>query len=146
MSSYLEEDTYFWKKGITDIYDILDSSVNGLTNQIVRDRRLKYGINLIHKRRINLLLIIFRQISTNPLLIILASAAFISYFLGERISSIYILWMILLGVFLGFWNEYSAEKTIDNLLSKISPKTLVIRNGEKAEIPASECTLGYETY
>lgn len=50
--------------------------------------------------------------------------------------------MILLSVVLGWWNEYSAERTIDHLLKKISPTALVLRQDVKTEIPASHLTIG----
>ena len=36
---------------------------------------------------------------------------------------------------LGFWNEYSAERTVNDLLKKISLMAVVIRNGVKQEVP-----------
>ena len=72
----------------------------------------------------------------------MAIATFISYLLGQQISSYYIFGIIVASVILGLWNEYTAERTIDNLLKKISPMALVIRNNEKLEVSVRDLMLG----
>jgi|SRR5579885_2832939 len=114
----------------------------GLTDAQVAARQKQYGLNIIHGRKINFFVIFFRQFTGNPLLIILIAATCISYFLGQHASSYYIFGIILLSILLGLWNEYSAEKTVENLLKKITPTAIVIRNGEKQEVPVVEVTIG----
>lgn len=119
-----------------------DKSVSGLSEYEVLQGHKKYGLNIIHKRKLNVFGIFTRQFTGNPLIIILVVATFIAFCLGQRTSSYYIFGTILLSIGLGLWNEYSAEKTVDNLLKKISPTTLVVRNNEKMQIPASQITIG----
>jgi len=114
----------------------------GLSEHEALKRQLRYGLNSIHKRRLNSFTIFIRQFTSNPLILILVTATFISFLLGQRTSSYYIFGTIFLSIGLGLWNEYSAEKTVDNLLKKISPTTLVIRDNEKIQIPASHVTIG----
>ncbi|MGE5041923.1 MAG: magnesium-translocating P-type ATPase [Candidatus Levyibacteriota bacterium] len=135
-------DQEFWKLNYEDILTRLETRLSGLTESQVIERQKKYGLNTIHKRKVNMFSIIFRQFKSNPLIIILAVATFVSFLLGQQISSYYIFGMILVSVILGFWNEYGAERTIDNLLKKISPTALVIRNDEKIEIPVATLTVG----
>ena len=114
----------------------------GLTEHEALTRQAQYGLNIIHKRHLNSFSILIRQFTSNPLILILVIATFISFLLGQRTSSYYIFGTILMSIGLGLWNEYSAEKTVDNLLKKISPKALVVRNNEKIEIPVSHITIG----
>lgn len=114
----------------------------GLTDREVAARHKLYGLNIIHKRKLNIFVILIRQFTSNPLILILLAATSISFLLGQRTSSYYIFGTILLSIGLGLWNEYTAEKTVDSLLKKISPTTLVIRNGEKMQIAASALTIG----
>ncbi len=120
----------------------LGSSISGLSEHEVFERHKEHGLNIIHTRKFNTFSILIRQFTSNPLILILFIATFISFMLGQRTSSYYIFGMILLSIGLGLWNEYSAEKTVDNLLKKISPTTLVIRNNEKIQIQASHLTIG----
>lgn len=115
---------------------------SGLTEDAAKQRLKQYGPNVISVRQRNPVYILIRQFTGNPLIIILAAATFISYLLGQTTSSYYIFIIIILSVLLGFVNEYAAEKTIDDLLKKISPTAIVERSGEKKEIPVSEITIG----
>ncbi len=124
--------------------DISDSSKpnSGLTTAQVLEHQKQYGLNVVENKKVNIFSILIRQLTGNPLTIILAFATFLSFILGERASSYYIFGIIVVSILLGFWNEYSAEKTIDNLLKKISSAALVIRNSEKQEIPVNQVTIG----
>lgn len=116
-------------------------SIQGLSSQEVLNSHKQYGLNTIQTKNTNILKIFFRQITGNPLIFILIAATIASYFLGQHISSYYIIGMILVSLILGFWNEYSAEKTVEDLLKKISPSTVVIRDGEKQEVPVQTITI-----
>ncbi len=133
---------HFWDDTYEDVLTHFQSRLSGLTEGEVKERQITYGLNVIHKRKINLLTVILRQITNNPLIIILAIATGISFSLGQQISSYYIFIMILVSIFLGVWNEYGAEKTIDTLLKKISPTALVLRNDQKLEVPVAQITIG----
>ncbi len=131
-----------WNKSEEEALKQLGTSSSGLTEHEATQRHRQYGANIIHKRHLNAFTVLIRQFTSNPLILILVAATFISFLLGERTSSYYIFGTILLSIVLGLWNEYTAEKTVDNLLKKISPTTLVIRNNEKMQIPASSITIG----
>jgi Mg2+-importing ATPase len=128
-----------------EVYGKLDVTETGLTEAEVHQRQALYGKNTIHKRHTNFLTILVRQITGNPLLLVLSAATTISYLLGQHVSSYYIFGIIIASILLGVWNEYSAAKTIDNLLKKISATAIVMR-GEKKEIPAPELTIGDIVY
>lgn len=132
----------YYNLSIDETISKLKAKTSGLSEEEAAQKQKQYGLNIIHKRKINILTIFIRQITGNPLLITLIAATLISFLLDQRISSYYILWMIMVSIILGLWNEYSAEKTIDNLLKKISLTALVIRNNEKKEIPVTQITIG----
>lgn len=120
----------------------LQTKPTGLSSEEVTKRQARYGLNSISKRKVTFLTIFIREIKGNPLILILFAATFISYILGQRASAYYIFAMIIVSIVLDVWNEYSAEKTIENLLKKISPTALVLRSNEKQEILVSELTVG----
>lgn len=114
----------------------------GLKDAEVIKRQKQFGYNVLQKNQLNVFTLFVRQFTGNPLILILAAATFISFFLGDKTTSYYIFGLILLSIGLGFWNEYSAEKTVEALLKKIAPTALVIRNGEKQEVPVIDLTIG----
>lgn len=131
-----------WNLSVEEAIRQRGSALSGLSEHEALIRHKQYGLNIIHTRKFNIFTILIRQFTSNPLIIILFLATFISFLLGQRTSSYYIIGTIFLSIGLGLWNEYSAEKTVDNLLKKISPTTLVIRGNEKIQIPASLITVG----
>lgn len=142
MAIDLLRESVYWKATPDEILQNLHTATSGLTEVEVIKRQKQNGLNIIHKRNVNFLTIFLRQFTGNPLIIILAAATFISYLLGQQISSYYIFGIIIASVILGLWNEYSAFRTVDALLRKISPTALVERNSEKLEIPVSHLTIG----
>ncbi len=124
------------------LQELQTNSVSGLNNIQISERLKQFGFNQLRTNKLTPFTLIYRQLTGNPLLLILAAATLISFLLGDRTTSYYIFGIILISIFLGFWNEYSAEKTVEGLLKKIAPLALVIRNAEKQEVPASHLTIG----
>ena len=85
--------------------------------------------------------IFIRQLK-NPLLYVLLFATGTAFYLGERTNSLVIIIMMGVSLAMGFWNEYAAEKTIADLLNKISLTTLVLRNGHPLEIAVRDVVVG----
>src|SRR5260221_3305548 len=139
-SNSLLRNEMYWRSHPSEILEKLNTTTSGLDQSEVLKRQKQYGFNTIHNKNVSFLSILLRQFTGNPLIIILAIATFISFILGQS-SSYYIFGIILASVFLGLWNEYSAEKTVENLLKKISPTALTERAGEKLEIPISHLTI-----
>ncbi len=76
--------------------------------------------------------ILFRQFR-NPLFFILLVSAIVAGFFEVRQSAA-IIAMIALSVVLGYYNEYKAEKIIEDLRQTVSLKAVVIRDGNPSEI------------
>jgi Mg2+-importing ATPase len=85
--------------------------------------------------------ILKRQLN-NPLLFILLVTTVISFLTGSRFNALVVLWMMFLSVSLGFWNEYRAGRTMEDLLKKISFMATVIRNGVKLSLPVKDIRIG----
>lgn len=125
-----------------EVLDEISSGHNGLSTKEADKRLAKYGPNSIQSRKFNVWILLWRQVTGNPLVIILAVATAISYVMGEHTSAYYIFAMILLSVGLGFWNEFAAERTVRDLLKKVSLSAIVNRDGEKREVPVAQITVG----
>lgn len=83
----------------------------------------------------------FAQV-TSPLILILLTAAIVSFALGRRLDSIVILLVVVVNsTFATFW-EIRAKSAIASLKKFLSPKAKVIRNGAETEIPIKELKIG----
>ena len=66
----------------------------------------------------------------------------VSYGIGSYIEGGVVTAVILLNVIVGFFQEYSAEKTMDSLRSLSSPTAAVVRGGEAMVVPSGEIVPG----
>jgi Mg2+-importing ATPase len=77
--------------------------------------------------------VLLRQFK-NPIFAILVACAAVAGFFGEPDQSIVILAMIAIAVVLGYYNEYKAEKTVQDLRQAVSIKAVVTRDGKTSQI------------
>jgi P-type Mg2+ transporter len=101
---------------------------HGLSGAEVVRRQAKYGPNAVSSHRARLVPVLWHQLRS-PLLGLLLIAAVVSYFVGEHSDAIIIAVIVAVSVGLGFVNEYRAEKAAEALHSQIHHRTLVIRGG-----------------
>lgn len=132
----------FWQLGKKELLSYLSATEDGLTSEFARKRILKFGRNILEdKNKRSALKIFWNQIS-NWLVITLALASFISFYLGQNIEGIVIIVLVLLSALFGFVQEYKAEKTIADLKKFISNRAKVKRDGKWKEIDATELVPG----
>jgi Ca2+-transporting ATPase len=124
------------------VYDILSSSPIGLTSAEASKRLLETGPNEIQAaKRISAWEILLEQFK-NVLILILLGATVISLILGHGIESIVIAVIVLFAVFLGFIQEYRAERAIEALRQMAAPTAAVFRDGVEVKIPARDLVPG----
>ncbi len=113
-----------------------NSKITGLSNKEVAEKLDKYGFNELKKKKrkgpVSIVIDQFKNLMT----IVLIIAAVISWFLGEKPDSLTILAIIVLNSFLGFIQEYKAERSIEALMEMSAPLARVFREGKKEEINA----------
>ncbi len=97
--------------------------------------------NELAVRRITAWAVLSRQFK-NPLLFILVLTTVISFIFGSHFDAAVVAGMILLSIALGFWNEFRAEKTMEDLLKKISYMATVVRDGVKQSLPVKDIRVG----
>jgi len=127
---------------LKEAFSNLGSSENGLFNQEVKERIVKFGLNEIsEKSRRTGLSIFFSQLKS-PLILILIGASIIAFYLGEATDSLIILGIILLNTFMGFYQEYRSDKALKDLKKFITFKAKVLRDNKKTELDSRELVPG----
>src|SRR6266542_1684291 len=105
-------------------------------------RRLaRYGPNAVVTHRARLLLVLWHQLRS-PLLGLLLAAAAASYFVRERSDAVIIAVIVALSVGLGFVNEYRAEKAAEALHSQIHHRALAVRGGHPVAVDVTALVPG----
>lgn len=114
----------------------------GLSENEVRRRLEKYGLNLISNiRKVPPIKILLEQFTDFMILILLASTV-ISIVMGEVTEAAAIISIVIVNGILGFIQEYRTERTMEALKELAAPTAKVIRDGKYKEVPASEVVPG----
>ena len=118
------------------------NSYTGLSDDEVKDRHRKYGLNELQEgEKQSLLLLFFAQFKDFMVLVLLV-ATLISGLLGEYVDAIAIIAIVFLNGALGFFQERKAEKSLDALKEMSAPQVHVLRNKKWIKIPSKEVVVG----
>jgi P-type Mg2+ transporter len=119
----------------------LESSASGLSSAEAQARLKTYGPNTLGTHHVTWVEVLVRQLQ-NPLLILLAVAAVISFFVGDRTDSTIILVISALSVGVSFVNEFQSERVAEDLHARIRHRELVMRDGEVGQIDVTQIVPG----
>jgi Ca2+-transporting ATPase len=120
----------------------LDTSRDGLSDEDAARRRTRLGPNALAEvegaRPLALLLAQFRSL----LVLLLVAAGAVSVLLHEWLDAAAILAIVVLNAAIGFWQEYSAERSIAALRKLTAPRARVRRGGQARSVPAADLVPG----
>lgn len=134
------EEFYMLKE--QELFKILDSSENGLTNSQVKEKKEKFGENLIREKDKKTKIKIFLSQFKSPLVLILIFATLIAFFLGELTDAFIILGIILINSLLDFYQEFRSEKALEALKKYLTFQSKVLRDNKKIEIDDKDLVPG----
>ena len=124
------------------IFEKLNTSMKGLSEEEAKKRLLEYGHNEPAKKKKRTILrqILFKFV--NPLVIVLLIIAGFSLFFGAKISAILVTLMAIMSVLLSFIQEYRAGKEAEKLSEMVRATATVYRNFRPKEIKIREIVPG----
>lgn len=132
-----------------EVFKVLRTSPEGLTEEEARRRLSQFGYNEIKETRKYVLLKKFISQFTHFLALILWIGAFLAFLAdylhpgeGMRHLGFAILTVILINALFAFFQEYKAERAIQKLKELLPSQVRVIRDGKEKEIPAREIVPG----
>ncbi len=112
---------------ITEVFERLGSSPDGLSEAEAKRRLQEYGRNELEESGgINLWHMLLEQLR-NPLNFVLVAAALISFFAGKTLDTMVIAIIIIFNTATGFIQEFRAEKALQALRSMVTPEAEVLR-------------------
>jgi Ca2+-transporting ATPase len=117
-------------------------NIEGLSEKEVKERRKKYGWNLIlEKEKLKVFSIFISQFK-NPLIYILLFVGAVSLIFGEFFDFVLVILVVILNVLMGFFQEYNAKKTLYALRKIIKPMAMVMRERKRKLVEAKELVPG----
>lgn len=132
----------FWSYDLNDILRQLNTGKDGLSSREAEGRIDKYGQNILEERKSSSNIEMFINQFKNPIIIILIFAAVLSIFLKDYSDGIIILIIIMISAFLSYNHESKANNAVKKLLSSVSVKSSVLRDGKFEEIDNAMLTVG----
>ena len=120
----------------------LSTTEQGLNKSQVESLREEFGPNEISRgKRISFLSGILRKFA-NPLVVLLLIICAVSLSMGDLRSTIVVGGMILISVFLAYFQEAKSNRAVEKLRALVQTNSNVIREGKEIEIPMSEIVPG----
>ncbi|GAB1622242.1 calcium-translocating P-type ATPase, SERCA-type [Agarivorans albus] len=118
------------------------STAFGLNEQEALTRLTEIGKNELKEAEGKSNLRILVEQFKNPLILILAIGALVSYLTGHIVDGTAISVIIIINALIAFWQELKAKRGMEALKEMASPKATVIRDGQSKVIDARELVPG----
>ena len=132
----------FWYQPLTILMQQLKSNEKGLSSDEAKTRLKTFGPNqlVVHKEP----LIIFQLLRkfTNPLVMLLIITSVAAYLLQQTSDFIIINTIVILSVFIDFFQEYSANRAAKKLSETMALQVFALRNGNLVKIMAKDLVIG----
>ena len=136
------EDKLWHTMELSEIYKNINSSETGLSSKECINRVNKYGLNVLPKGKTDGILTIFFRQMVDPIVLLLVVTVVFSFVINEVVDAIAILFIILVDLFMGTYQEWKASKNAQSLSQYIKTNVQVLRNGKVIEIDSSELVVG----
>lgn len=115
---------------------------SGLDDAEAKRRLGSYGPNELGEvEGVSAIKILIAQVA-NAMTLVLILAMAVSFGIKSWIEGGVVTAVILLNIIVGFFQEWSAEKTMDSLRSLSSPTARLIRGGQQITVPSAEVVPG----
>ena len=132
----------YYTKEIEEVMKEFQTSEDGLTSKQAQELLVKNGKNELPKPKQDSVIKLFFDQFKNPIELILVVTVILSFVAGETIDAIALIFIIMVDVLMGTYQEWKARKDAESLINMIKVTTRVIRDGEEKEIESSELVVG----
>ena len=119
---------------------------SGLSTREATKRIEKYGKNELPKKEKDSILKIFFMEILDPIVLLLIVAIIASFVVGEVVDALAIIFIVLVDLIIGTYEENKANTTVEALASLVPEKVKVDRDGKEVLIDAKDLTVGDYVY
>ena len=127
---------------LTEVYETLHTSEEGLGDAEAAERLEKYGRNALRSKPPKTILQMLKAQIIDPMVLILIGAAAFSAILQEWTEATVIFVIVIVNAVIGIVQEKKAQSSLEALRNMNAPTARVLRQGEESVIPASELVVG----
>mgnify|MGYP000547227660 CR=1 FL=1 len=134
--------TDWYSIGADEVLQRLESSPQGLSAAVAKQRLAEFGPNTLPEKKQRALLMILLEQFRDFMILVLLAAALISGLVGEPQDTIAILVIVLLNAIIGAVQELRAERAVAALRQMSAPEAHVVRDEQGVAITAAELVPG----
>ena len=127
---------------LTEVYETLHTSEEGLSDAEAAERLEKYGRNALRSKPPKTILQMLKAQIIDPMVLILIGASAFSAILQEWTEAAVIFVIVIVNAVIGIVQEKKAQSSLEALRNMSAPTAKVLRQGEESVIPASELVVG----
>lgn len=127
---------------LTEVYETLHTSEEGLGDAEAAERLEKYGRNALRSKPPKTILQMLKAQIVDPMVLILIGAAAFSAILQEWTEAAVIFVIVIVNAVIGIVQEKKAQSSLEALRNMSAPTARVLRQGEESVIPASDLVVG----
>jgi len=143
MNNTHESETPLWHStSVEETLNHLDVTEQGFNSEQARERLERYGYNRLPAPERTGPFKRFLLQFHNVLIYILLAAAVGTALLQHWVDTGVILGVVLINAIIGYIQEGKAEKALDAIRNMLSPKAVVLRDGQRYTVPAEELVPG----
>lgn len=132
----------YYNQEIEKVLKEFETSEDGLTSEKAQELLAKNGKNELPKPKQDSVIKLFFDQFKNPIELILVVTVILSFVAGETIDAIALIFIIMVDVLMGTYQEWKARKDAESLINMIKSTTRVLRDGKEVEIESSEIVVG----
>ena len=132
----------YYQEDVNKILEKLKTTKNGLTSKEALERQKRYGKNELPKKKHDSVFKIFLRQILDPIVIILIATIVFSLIIGEIYDAFAVIFIVLIDLFMGTIQEYSAQQKALSLENIIKVKCRVLRDNKEIMIDSSELVIG----
>lgn len=130
----MHKKTIWHNISVAESLNILNSNVNGLTQEASQRRIIDYGYNKLPVLHHQSKIIKFLSHFNNVLIYVLIGSGIITLLLQHYIDSLVIFAVIVVNAIIGYYQEGKAEHAMEAIRSMLSPKASVLYDGKRHSI------------
>ena len=132
----------YYNKTKEEVIEELKSQTTGLTSKEAQKRLEQNGKNTLPQKKKESVFSIFISEFKDPMILLLVVAIIASLIAGETIDALAIVFIVLVDVIMGTYQENKANNTAEALSNLVTVKTIVLRDGKEVEIDSSDLVIG----
>lgn len=127
---------------VSEVFQSLETSLQGLSSAEAESRRGLYGANIISEQPRPPIWHRYLEQARHPFVLLLIVAGLITLSQREFALSFVIWFLTVLNAGFSFWREFRAEQAVEKLRHLLPANAHVIRDGKEIHLPAAELVPG----